>query len=190
MHEFCFRPRTLRTAEISSKCWKRALWVAAPNSGTHQVLARKRYPEGPKIKKIRDFDRDWKFRSRMKFSSEPPTAALFFWEIETSRLKFSSEIKNFDRDWKFRSRSTLIFHSLVFRQKPRKSTQNTKDFLPLSTPGKTVKPWKNWEKLPKTLETPRNFLGLKRPRKIKTPRNGRSGKCFWSLGPLGMSRTV
>ena len=32
----------------------------------------------------------------------------------------------------------------------------------------------------KTLETPRNFLGSKRPRKIKTPRNGRSG---WPLRP-------
>ena len=73
----------------------------------------------------------WKFRSRMKISSEPPTAALFFcgefeisseienfereWEFrashrprpyfcgefETSRLKFSSEIKNFERDCNF-----------------------------------------------------------------------------------------
>ena len=33
------------------------------------------------------------------------------------------------------------------------------------------------EKLLKKLETPRNFfLVLKRPRKIKTPRNGRSGE--------------
>ena len=37
----------------------------------------------------------------MKFSSEPPTAALFCGEIETSRLKFSSEIKKFDRDQNF-----------------------------------------------------------------------------------------
>ena len=45
----------------------------------------------------------------MKFSSEPPTAALFFvGEIETSRLKFSSEIKNFDRDQKFRSGSNFF----------------------------------------------------------------------------------
>ena len=45
----------------------------------------------------------------MKFSSEPPTAALFFCgEIETSRLKFSSEIKNFDRDQKFRSGSNFF----------------------------------------------------------------------------------
>ena len=36
------------------------------------------FPEGPKIKKFRDFERDRKFRARMKFSSEPPTAALFF----------------------------------------------------------------------------------------------------------------
>ena len=45
----------------------------------------------------------------MKFLSEPPTAALFFCgEIETSRLKFSSEIKNFDRDQKFRSGSNFF----------------------------------------------------------------------------------
>ena len=46
----------------------------------------------------------------MKFSSEPPTAALLFCgEIETSRLKFSSlEIKNFDRDQKFRSGSNFF----------------------------------------------------------------------------------
>ena len=34
-------------------------------------------PRGNKDQKIRDFARDAKFRSRMKFSSEPPTAALF-----------------------------------------------------------------------------------------------------------------
>ena len=66
------------------------------------------FPEGPKIKKIRDFDRDWKFRSRMKVSSEPPTAALVFVGKSTSRLKISSEIKNFDRDQKFRSRSNFF----------------------------------------------------------------------------------
>ena len=33
---------------------------------------------------------------------------IFCGEIETSRLKFSSEIKNFDRDWKFRSRSNVF----------------------------------------------------------------------------------
>ena len=60
-------------------------------------------------KKIRDFDRDWKFRARMKFSSEPPTRGpIFCGEIETSRLKFSSEIKNFDREWKFRSGSNFF----------------------------------------------------------------------------------
>ena len=57
----------------------------------------KKIPEGPKIKKIRDFDRDWKFRSRMKFSSEPPTAALFLWGNR------DIEIKIFERDQKFRS---------------------------------------------------------------------------------------
>ena len=81
-------PQGLRTSRPGKK------WV----SGLRPEIGQK-YPEGPKIKKNRDFDRDWKFRLRMKFSSEPPTAALFFvGEIETSRLKFSSGIKNFDRD--------------------------------------------------------------------------------------------
>ena len=45
-------------------------------------------------------------------------------------------------------RIALIFHSLVFgEKKPRKTTQNTKDFLPFSTPVKTLdKPWKNCRK--------------------------------------------
>ena len=51
------------------------------------------FPEDPKIKNIRDFERDSKFRARMTFSSEPPTAALFSCgEFETSILKVSSEI--------------------------------------------------------------------------------------------------
>ena len=68
------------------------------------------FPEGPKIKTIQDFERDWKFRARMKFSSQPPTAVLFFCgEIETSRLKFSSlKIKKFDRDWKLRARLNFV----------------------------------------------------------------------------------
>ena len=65
-------------------------------------------PEGPKIEKIRDFERDWKFRARMKFSSAPPTAALFFvgksrhrdWNFR-ARLNISIEIENFERDWIF-----------------------------------------------------------------------------------------
>ena len=55
-------------------------------------------PEGPKIKKIRDFERDWKFRASMKFSSEPPTAALFLWGNR------DVEIEVFDRDLKIRLR--------------------------------------------------------------------------------------
>ena len=64
-------------------------------------------PEGPKTKKIRDFERDWKFRARMTFSSEPPHRRPYFlWgnrdvEIENFELKdpkFSIEIENFDRD--------------------------------------------------------------------------------------------
>ena len=63
-------------------------------------------PEGPKIKQIRDFERDWNFRARMKFSSEPPSP--FFvgklrrqdWHFR-ARLKISIEIENFKRDWIF-----------------------------------------------------------------------------------------
>ena len=51
----------------------------------------------------------------MKFSSEPPTAALFF--VGTSRrlaMNISSEIKNFDRDFKFRARS-IVFDRWALR---------------------------------------------------------------------------
>ena len=79
-------------------------------SRIHSVII----PEGPKIKKIRAFEQDWKFQARMTFSSEPPTVALFLWgnrdvEIEIferawkfrSRLNISSEIEHFERDWFF-----------------------------------------------------------------------------------------
>ena len=56
------------------------------------------YLEGSKIEKIRDFERDWRFRARMKFSSEPPTEALFLWGNR------DVEIEIFERDLKFRSR--------------------------------------------------------------------------------------
>ena len=65
-------------------------------------------PEGPKIKIIRDFERVWKFRAKMKFSSEPPTAALFLWGKSRrrdwnfwARLKISIEIEHVERDWMF-----------------------------------------------------------------------------------------
>ena len=58
---------------------------------------------GPKDqKKNRDFDRDWKFRSRIKFSSEPPTAALFL--VGKSRR----------RDQKFRARSKISIEIIFF----------------------------------------------------------------------------
>ena len=67
-----------------------------------------------KIKKIRDFERDWKFRARMKFSSEPPTTALFLWGKSRrrdwtfrARLKISIEIEKFERDWIFWSLGPL-----------------------------------------------------------------------------------
>ena len=65
-------------------------------------------------KKFEIFERDWKFRSRLKISSEPPTAALFFvgksrrrdWNFR-ARLKISIEIENFERDWIFWSLGPL-----------------------------------------------------------------------------------
>ena len=55
------------------------------------------------------------FRSGLKISSENEIferathrGPIFCGEIETSRLKFSSEIKNFDRDQKFRSGSNFF----------------------------------------------------------------------------------
>ena len=75
------------------------------------VDIRKEYiPRGPKDQK------NSRFRSRLKISiekwkfraSHPPRPYFFVGEIETSRLKFSSEIKNFDRDQKFRSRSNFF----------------------------------------------------------------------------------
>ena len=93
--------------------------------------------EGPKIKHFRDFERDWKFRARMKFSIEPPTAALFF--VGKSRRRdwtFSSlKIKKFDRDWKFRS--ILNFFSIV-------GPSGSIAAGPLSQRCFAVKVWDSW----------------------------------------------
>ena len=68
-----------------------------------------RTPRGPKDQK------NSRFRSGLKISSENEIferarhrGPIFCGEIETSRLKFSSEIKNFDRDQKFRSGSNFL----------------------------------------------------------------------------------
>ena len=52
-----------------------------------------------------------RFQARLKISSENEIferathrGPIFCGEIETLRLKFSSEIENFERDWKFRAR--------------------------------------------------------------------------------------
>ena len=73
------------------------------------VFANNRLPRGPKDQK------NSRFRSRLKisigneiFERATHRGPIFCGEIETSRLKFSSEIKNFDRDWKFRSRSNIF----------------------------------------------------------------------------------
>ena len=67
------------------------------------------FPEGPKDQK------NSRFRSGLKILSENEIferathrGPIFCGEIETSRLKFSSEIKNFDRDQKFRSGSIFF----------------------------------------------------------------------------------
>ena len=66
-------------------------------------------PRGPKDQK------NSRCRSGLKISSENEIferathrGPIFCGEIETSRLKFSSEIKNFDRDQKFRSGSNFF----------------------------------------------------------------------------------
>ena len=66
-------------------------------------------PRGPKDQK------NSRFRLGLKISSENEIferathrGPIFCGEIETSRLKFSSEIKNFDRDQKFRSGSNIF----------------------------------------------------------------------------------
>ena len=70
---------------------------------------RSQIPRGPKDQK------NSRFRSGLKISSENEIferathrGPIFGGEIETSRLKFSSEIKNFDRDQKFRSGSNFF----------------------------------------------------------------------------------
>ena len=66
-------------------------------------------PRGPKDQK------NSRFRAGLKISSENEIferathrGPIFCGEIETSRLKFSSEIKNFDRDRNFRSGSNFF----------------------------------------------------------------------------------
>ena len=59
-------------------------------------------PRGPKDQKTS------RFRSRMKFSSAPPTAALFF--VRNRDIK----IKMFERDQKFRSRLTISIEIKFF----------------------------------------------------------------------------
>ena len=66
-------------------------------------------PRGPKDQK------NSRFRAGVKISSENEIferathhGPIFCGEIETSRLKFSSEIKNFDRDQKYRSGSNFF----------------------------------------------------------------------------------
>ena len=66
-------------------------------------------PRGPKDRK------NSRFRSGLKISSENEIferathrGPIFCGEIETSRLKFSSEIKNVERDQKFRSGSNFF----------------------------------------------------------------------------------
>ena len=88
-----------RTRECRQSVWK------LPKKCPKNVP---KFPEGPKIKKNRDFDRDWKFRSRMKFSSEPPTAALFF--VGKSRHRDNI----FERDQKFRSRLKISIEIKFF----------------------------------------------------------------------------
>ena len=63
---------------------------------------------------------------------------------------------------------SVIFHSLVFRPKPRK----TRDFLPLSIPVQTRE---EQQQLLKTLETPRNFPS---PPNVAAPNVSRQHRPF------------
>ena len=56
-----------------------------------------KFPEGPKIKKIGDFERDSKFRA-----SHPPRP-YFLWGNRDVEIEIFDRDWNFDRDWKFRS---------------------------------------------------------------------------------------
>ena len=68
---------------------------------------------------------------------------------------------------KSRSETSLIFLSFLLRQKPRKTTPNTKDSLPPQNPREPLeKPRKMAENTQNTKEFP---LLVKRPRKNKTP---------------------
>ena len=86
-------------------------WIFSSETATQPswVLLIDIIPRGPKDQK------NSRFRSGLKISCENEIferathcGPIFGGEIETSRLKFSSEIKNFDRDWKFRSRSNFF----------------------------------------------------------------------------------
>ena len=77
-------------------------------------------PRGPKDQK------NSRFRAGLKISSENEIferathhGPIFCGEIETSRLKFSSEIKNFDRDQKFRSGSNFFDRWALWEIQPK-----------------------------------------------------------------------
>ena len=77
-------------------------------------------PRGPKDQN------NSRFRSRLKISIENEIferathrGPIFCGEIETSRLKFLSEIKNFDRDQKFQSRSNFFDRWALWVVTPR-----------------------------------------------------------------------
>ena len=73
-----------------------------------------------RLKKFKITLRDWKFQSRLKFTSEPPSKPLLFvGNSEGPRLKISCEIEIFNRDWKFQSR--MKFFSIFGPLGERKS---------------------------------------------------------------------
>ena len=86
-------------------------------------------PRGPKDQK------NSRFRSRLKISIENEIferathrGPIFCGEIETSRLKFSSEIKNFDRDWKFQARLNFFDRWALWVCGSEKIPQNSRKF--------------------------------------------------------------
>ena len=105
-----------------------AVWQRGPNGGPPRLNSIKSRAcrklevhgcprpsaSGP-LPRVPKDQKDSRFRAGLKISSENEIferathrGPIFCGEIETSRLKFSSEIKNFDRDQKFRSGSNFF----------------------------------------------------------------------------------
>ena len=104
---FCFSLR---------KFWR----FQAPDSGNRAIRDSVPLPKGPKDQKKFEISSEIENSSEIEIF-EPAThrGPIFCGEIETSRLKFLSEIKNFDRDQIFRSRSNIFDRWALWVSIPR-----------------------------------------------------------------------